>query len=172
MTVPPSSLGHRGLVVSIFTRGAPVYWVCAHWLKVVIHACRVICGDALARAGMEHLPQTEKGAVILLPKHQSTWETFFFPMLMSHPLAYVFKRELLYIPFFGWARIGRCDMIHIDRRKRTEACPRRARQAPVGPGHLGHVPRGRASRAARRATTSPAARDSRSPQACRWCRLR
>ena len=69
---------------------------------------------------MEHLPQTEKGAVILLPKHQSTWETFFFPMLMSHPLAYVFKRELLYIPFFGWA-IGRCDMIHIDRRKRTEA---------------------------------------------------
>jgi 1-acyl-sn-glycerol-3-phosphate acyltransferase len=108
------------LVVSIFTRGAPVYWVCAHWLKVVIHACRVICGVRWRVQGMEHLPQTETGAVILLPKHQSTWETFFFPMLMSHPLAYVFKRELLYIPFFGWA-IGRCDMIHIDRRKRTEA---------------------------------------------------
>jgi 1-acyl-sn-glycerol-3-phosphate acyltransferase len=32
----------------------------------------------------------------------------------------VFKRELLWIPFFGWA-IGRMDMIHIDRSRRTEA---------------------------------------------------
>jgi 1-acyl-sn-glycerol-3-phosphate acyltransferase len=39
---------------------------------------------------------------------------------MPHPLAYVFKRELLYIPFFGWA-MWRLDMIHIDRSKRTEA---------------------------------------------------
>jgi 1-acyl-sn-glycerol-3-phosphate acyltransferase len=39
---------------------------------------------------------------------------------MPHPLAYVFKRELLYVPFFGWA-MGRLDMIHIDRSKRTEA---------------------------------------------------
>ena len=39
---------------------------------------------------------------------------------MPHPLAYVFKRELLYIPFFGWA-MGRMDMIHIDRSKRAEA---------------------------------------------------
>jgi 1-acyl-sn-glycerol-3-phosphate acyltransferase len=39
---------------------------------------------------------------------------------MSHPLAYVFKRELLYIPFFGWA-IGKLDMIHIDRSKRAQA---------------------------------------------------
>ena len=53
-------------------------------------------------------------------KHQSTWETFAFPVLMPHPLAYVFKRELLYIPFFGWA-MARLDMIHIDRSKRTEA---------------------------------------------------
>ena len=39
---------------------------------------------------------------------------------MPHPLAYVFKRELLYVPFFGWA-MGRLDMIHIDRSKRAEA---------------------------------------------------
>jgi len=36
------------------------------------------------------------------------------PTLMPHPLAYVFKKELLYVPFFGWA-MGRLDMIHIDR---------------------------------------------------------
>jgi len=57
---------------------------------------------------------------VLLPKHQSTWETLAFPGLMPHPLCYVFKRELLYIPFFGWA-MARMDMIHIDRSKRAEA---------------------------------------------------
>ena len=42
------------------------------------------------------------------------------PTLMPHPLAYVFKRELLFVPFFGWA-MARMDMIHIDRRKRSQA---------------------------------------------------
>jgi 1-acyl-sn-glycerol-3-phosphate acyltransferase len=57
---------------------------------------------------------------ILLVKHQSTLETFLIPTLMPHPLAYVFKRELIFIPFFGWA-IGRMDMIHIDRSQRAQA---------------------------------------------------
>ena len=64
---------------------------------------------------------------MLLPKHQSTWETLAFPGLMPHPLCYVFKRELLYIPFFGWA-MARMDMIHIDRSKRTEAWNRVSEQ--------------------------------------------
>ena len=53
---------------------------------------------------------------------------------MPHPLAYVFKRELLYIPFFGWA-MGRLDMIHIDRSKRAEAFNRVVEQ---GKRILGH----------------------------------
>jgi 1-acyl-sn-glycerol-3-phosphate acyltransferase len=65
--------------------------------------------------------------VLLASKHQSTWETFFYPTLMPHPLAYVFKRELLYVPFFGWA-MGRLDMIHIDRSRRAEAWSRVAEQ--------------------------------------------
>jgi 1-acyl-sn-glycerol-3-phosphate acyltransferase len=55
-----------------------------------------------------------------LVKRQSTWETFAMPALMPHPLAYVFKKELLYVPFFGWA-MARLDMIHIDRSKRAQA---------------------------------------------------
>jgi 1-acyl-sn-glycerol-3-phosphate acyltransferase len=46
---------------------------------------------------------------------------------MPHPLAYVFKRELLYVPFFGWA-MGRLDMIHIDRSRRAEAWNKVAEQ--------------------------------------------
>ena len=40
--------------------------------------------------------------------------------LMPHPLAFVFKKELLYVPFFGWA-MARMDMIHIDRSQRAQA---------------------------------------------------
>ena len=57
---------------------------------------------------------------MLLVKHQSTFETFLMPTLMPHPLAFVFKKELIYVPFFGWA-MARLDMIHIDRSQRTQA---------------------------------------------------
>jgi 1-acyl-sn-glycerol-3-phosphate acyltransferase len=80
----------------------------------------VICGVRWRVQGMEHLPAGQTSPAILLVKHQSTLETFLMPVLMPHPLAYVFKRELLYIPFFGWA-IGRLDMVHIDRSQRAQA---------------------------------------------------
>ena len=116
------------LVQSLFVRGDPVYWACVFWLRLSVLGARAICGVRWRVQGMEHLPSASSGAaVILAPKHQSTWETFAFPTLMSHPLAYVFKRELLYIPFFGWA-MSRLDMIHIDRSKRAEAWNRVAEQ--------------------------------------------
>ena len=58
------------------------------------------------------------------------WETFYFPSMTSHPLAYVFKQELLRIPIFGWC-MGRVGMIHIDRSKRSEAWARVAEQGRV-----------------------------------------
>jgi 1-acyl-sn-glycerol-3-phosphate acyltransferase len=70
--------------------------------------------------GWENLPLGQTDAAILLVKHQSTWETFSMPALMPHPLAYVFKKELLYVPFFGWA-MAKMDMIHIDRSQRAQA---------------------------------------------------
>jgi 1-acyl-sn-glycerol-3-phosphate acyltransferase len=116
------------LVTSIFMRGDRLYWMCVSFLRLAIWGARVICGVRWRVHGMHRLPSAEPLApVILCPKHQSTWETFAFPTLMAHPLAYVFKRELLYIPFFGWA-MGRLDMIHIDRSKRTEAWSKVAEQ--------------------------------------------
>ncbi len=64
--------------------------------------------------------QGEKSGAVLLCKRQSTYGTFLMPAIMPHPLAYVFKKELLYVPFFGWS-IGRLDMIHIDRSLRAKA---------------------------------------------------
>jgi 1-acyl-sn-glycerol-3-phosphate acyltransferase len=76
--------------------------------------------------GEEHLPTDNKPAVLLV-KHQSTYETFLMPVIMPRDLAYVFKKELLYVPFFGWA-IGRLDMIHIDRSLRKQAFHKVAQQ--------------------------------------------
>src|ERR1700712_420042 len=115
VTVVPWALSV--LVVSVFARGNVVYWMCVGWLSTAIWGAKVICGVHARLHGTENLPDTP---VVLLPKHQSTWETFAFPGLMPHPLCYVFKRELLYIPFFGWA-MARMDMIHIDRSRRSEA---------------------------------------------------
>ncbi len=84
---------------------------------------RAILGIEVRVIGYENLPLGEKSPAILLVKHQSTLETFLLPTLMPHPLAFVFKRELIYVPFFGWA-MGRMDMIHIDRRQRAQAFSR------------------------------------------------
>ena len=74
--------------------------------------------------GLEHLPgldaQGKALPGILLVKHQSTLETFLMPLIMPRPLAYVFKKEILHIPFFGWG-IGRLEMIHIDRKAGKQA---------------------------------------------------
>ena len=122
VTVVPWALAV--VVVSVFVRGDPVYWMCVGWLRTAIWGAKAICGVQARLHGMERLPN---GPLVLLPKHQSTWETFAFPGLMPRPLCYVFKRELLYIPFFGWA-MSRMEMIHIDRSKRSEAWAKVAEQ--------------------------------------------
>ena len=120
------------LLLSIAVRGERLYWATIVWLRLVVWGARVLCGVRWRISGMQHLPGADtaaqaRRAVVLAAKHQSTWETFALPTLMPHPLAYVFKRELLFIPFFGWA-MARLDMIHIDRRKRAQAWAKVAAQ--------------------------------------------
>jgi len=90
------------------------------WLGWAMAGARVILGIRTRVIGMENLPQEQRAGAVLLVKHQSTLETFLMPTLMPHPLAYVFKKELIYVPFFGWA-MARLDMIHIDRKQGARA---------------------------------------------------
>ena len=96
------------------------YAVCVNWLRLSVNSGTAILGIHNRVTGWENLPKGETDAAILLVKHQSLWETFTMIAIMPHPLAYVFKKELLRIPFFGWA-IGSLDMIHIDRKQGTQA---------------------------------------------------
>jgi len=106
------------------------YTLAKFWLALSIHAARGILGIEYRIQGLEHLPVGKTSPAILLVKHQSTYETFLMPAIMPHPLAYVFKRELLYVPFFGWA-IGLLDMVHIDRSQRAKAFAKVVEQGKV-----------------------------------------
>lgn len=107
------------------------WWFAVPWLKGAIGAARILGGVKYRVQGEHHLPTAQDmRRIVLCPKHQSTWETFFFPSMTPHPLSYVFKKELLNIPVFGWA-MGRLNMVHIDRSKRTEAWNKVAEQGKV-----------------------------------------
>ena len=108
------------VTASLWCDGEEMFWKAARWLGWQITGARILCGIEVRITGMENLPTGKTSPAILLVKHQSTFETFLFPSIMPHPLAYVFKKELIYVPFFGWA-IGRMDMIHIDRSQRSQA---------------------------------------------------
>lgn len=96
------------------------WWTAVSWFRLVMWGTRVLLGVRFKVEGQSHLPVGRTSAAVLLSNHQSTLETLLLPTLMSHPLAFVFKQELLKVPFFGWS-MARLDMIHINRASRTEA---------------------------------------------------
>ena len=101
------------------------------FLACAMYGLRAICGVNWKVMGLENLPGLDANGkvlpAILLVKHQSTLETFLMPLIMPRPLAYVFKKEILYIPFFGWG-IGRLEMVHIDRKLGKQAFQKVAEQ--------------------------------------------
>lgn len=93
------------------------YRITIAWPRWQVIAARLILGIRWEIQGAHHLPD---GPAILLSKHQSAWETLFYPAYMPRELCFVFKRELLWLPFFGWG-IALLDMIHINRGKGADA---------------------------------------------------
>ncbi len=108
------------LALSLVLRGRPLYRFCVGWSWLALWGSRLICGIRWRLQGLENLP---RGPAIVLVKHQSAWETLALPLLLPRALSYVFKRELLLVPFFGWT-LGRLDMVHIDRKRGAPALAR------------------------------------------------
>ena len=108
------------LVASLWVKRTPLWWFAVNWFRLVIWGTRHILGVKIIVTGLDNLPVGAHSPAILLSKHQSTLETLLLPTLMTHPMAFEFKRELLKIPFFGWS-MARLDMIHIDRESRAAA---------------------------------------------------
>jgi 1-acyl-sn-glycerol-3-phosphate acyltransferase len=81
-----------------------------HWGRVNLHLLRLVCGITVEWRGLEKIPA---GACLVAAKHQSVWETFALLTLFRDP-TYILKRELLWLPLFGWAA-WRARMIPVDR---------------------------------------------------------
>jgi len=87
------------------------YRLAAWWARyVIMPTIRLILGIHCKVVGYENLPA---GASVILSKHQSAWETIAFLDIFP-PITYVLKRELLWIPFFGWG-LSRMPIVSIDR---------------------------------------------------------
>jgi len=86
------------------------------WARSMIWWLRITCGIRHEVTGLEHLPDTPS---IILSKHQSAWETLAFQSIFPTQ-SYVMKRELLWIPIFGWG-LAMSSPIAIDRSAGREA---------------------------------------------------
>ena len=92
------------------------YRIISGWSRLVVHLARAILGIQLRIEGREHLPATPS---VILAKHQSAWETMAFQLIFP-PQVHVLKRELLWIPFFGWG-LALMSPIAIDRTRGVAA---------------------------------------------------
>ena len=86
------------------------------WVKINFWLARVLCGLDYEIAGTENIP--EENSVVYL-KHSSTWETM-AELLVFPEQVWVLKRELYWLPYFGWA-LSALRPIGIDRGARSSA---------------------------------------------------
>ena len=97
------------------------YRVISGWSHVMIWLARKLVGIDYRVIGKDTLP---KGPAVILSKHQSAWETLAFQVIFP-PQVLVLKKELLWIPFFGWG-LALTSPIAIDRASGAHALRRMA----------------------------------------------
>jgi 1-acyl-sn-glycerol-3-phosphate acyltransferase len=80
------------------------------WARVSLWLLKFICGIGMEVRGRQHIPMA---AALIAGKHQSFWETFAILPLLDDPCV-VMKRELTWIPLFGWFAL-KFRMIAVER---------------------------------------------------------
>lgn len=89
----------------------PLRYRYAHqWTRFNLWWLELTCGLKYRVSGQENIPDS---AAIIMSKHQSAWETMALQKMFP-PQVWVMKREIFWIPFFGWA-IAAMEPIAIDR---------------------------------------------------------
>ncbi len=100
-------------LLAVFTVPFPFsvrYGFISKWARLNLWWVRIACGLSYVVEGKEHLPP---GPAVVLCKHQSAWETLALQEILP-PQVWLLKRELLWIPFFGWG-LAMLEPIAIDR---------------------------------------------------------
>lgn len=99
------------------------YRIITTWTRLVVGAATVICGIRYRVIGAENVPREP---CVILCKHQSAWETMALQTIFP-PQVWVMKRELLWIPFFGWG-LAMLSPIAINRSSGSKALRQMAEQ--------------------------------------------
>jgi 1-acyl-sn-glycerol-3-phosphate acyltransferase len=87
------------------------YRLITGWAYIMLALLKSLCGIRYRVEGADRIPATP---CVIMAKHQSAWETIAFQAIFP-PQVHVLKRELLWIPFFGWG-LAMVSPIAIDRR--------------------------------------------------------
>ncbi len=99
------------------------YAFITQWTRFNLWSLKVTCGLSHSVEGQENIPNTP---CIVLSKHQSAWETLALQLYFS-PQTWVLKRELMWIPFFGWG-LAALEPIAINRKEARSAMEQVAAQ--------------------------------------------
>jgi 1-acyl-sn-glycerol-3-phosphate acyltransferase len=99
------------------------YRLISAWSRLALWLAWLLCGIRWKVEGRKHLPDEP---AVILSQHQSAWETLAFQEIFP-PQVHVLKRELLWIPFFGWG-LAMMSPIAIDRTRGTAAMRELARK--------------------------------------------
>ena len=86
------------------------YKVVSKWARLNLWLLEIICGVSYKIEGLENIPDEP---CVIMCKHQSAWETLALQIIFPQQV-WVLKRELLWIPFFGWG-LAALNPIAIDR---------------------------------------------------------
>ena len=79
------------------------------WARSNNWLLRIICGITVELRGLERIPP---GPLLIAAKHQSLWETFALVPLFADP-AFILKRELMWVPLWGWLARPRGGLMEI-----------------------------------------------------------
>jgi 1-acyl-sn-glycerol-3-phosphate acyltransferase len=99
------------------------YRIITTWSRLITGAAAAICGVRYRVIGAENIPREP---CVILSKHQSAWETIAWQTVFP-PQVWVMKRELLWLPFFGWG-LAMLSPIAIDRGSGSKALRQMAEQ--------------------------------------------
>ncbi len=110
-----------GTIAILWRRGTIVSWALAqYWRNSNVWLLRWVVGISTSVSGGDTIPP---GPCIIAAKHQSDWDIFALLPYTDDKPAFIAKRELIDIPFFGWAAQS-INTISIDRKLGAEAIPR------------------------------------------------
>jgi 1-acyl-sn-glycerol-3-phosphate acyltransferase len=103
-------------VSSFFLSIQSVQYIGKIWILFILKSLKILCGIGWDIKGIENIPNTP---FVMAANHQSPWESFFLQTLFL-PTSSIMKKEILIIPFFGWA-ISRLKPISINRKLKVES---------------------------------------------------